>query len=386
MHVDLRSRFIEFYHNELSFHSTFERMRSTVEDSPWHREANVGVHTDMVVAEYISRSPEVWNERDVVGAMACAFHDFGKPDAEETVWREDRGDYRRYTGHEKMSARLFESWAAENFGRIEYLGLDVTDIYKITWLCEHHLPWGVRKPLKREALALTSLFIDDYTDDNILERVLLSDTWGRISDDAETKHANALAWVEEFVTFKAEVNAKRLEGPIVKPKRPRLFIAIGAPACGKSTFRDELDQDENFGDVLIHNMDEMRIKFYLDPDIANVTDEDYDYAYQRSTEDKAFGSRVHQEFIQMIKTGKNIYGDNTNASAKRRAFYVTEARKKGYTVVAVLFPISLDECLERQKTRTDKTVPAFAVANLYNAIQMPQLGEFDMIRIVSSNL
>ncbi len=387
---DLCSRFIEFYHNELHSHPIFQEMNNLAEESPWHRENSIGIHTDMVVAEYLTRCPADWTIVDMVGAMACAFHDFGKPSAMEIVYREDRGNYKRFGGHEKVSARIFEDWAVQNMATMEYLGLETKHIHMIAWLCEYHLPWAIKKTDKRRNLALTALYIErecgpdlHYTEFKgmhsvqLLSRVLLSDTYGRISDDPETKRENAHNWCSEFEYFKEQVfNSNLLSEPQPdEDDRPVLYMAIGAPACGKSTFRQELADD-----TLIHNMDELRCEWYLED--GQNSDEDYDIAYKRSTEDKQFTSKVHQNFMQLIKTGQNVYCDNTNASAKRRRFYVTEAHKRGYKTVAVLFPTPLQTLLDRQKSRKDKTVPEYAVRRLWEAISQPSFGEFDEILVI----
>lgn len=372
--IDLRSRFIEFYFNELQTHPIWKEMEQTVEDSPWHREANVAVHTNMVVGEYLTRAGDEWGPQEVVGALACAFHDFGKPDAEETVFSEARGEYRRYHGHEKTSARIFEDWAAQNIDKLNYLGLNEDHIFAISWLCEHHLPWAIKKTAKREALAYT---VKEVIGLQTFVNALLSDTFGRISDDEEEKRFKALQWVGEFKAYVRSLPPRQI--PDVDA--PTLYVSIGSPGCGKSTFRKTLPRD-----VLIHNMDEMRVRWYIGKEADEATDAEYDQAYKASTEDKQFASKVHQEFVQMIKTGQDVYCDNTNGSTKRRTFYVTEARKKGYKIVAVLFPISLQECIDRQATRPDKSVPEHAVKRIYMGQQLPQLGEFDEIKTVTSNL
>ncbi len=389
--IDYRSRFIEFYFNELQAHPIFQYMNSLAEESPWHREDSIGIHTNMVVSEFISRSPDTWERVDMVGAMACAFHDFGKPKAMEVVYREDRGDYKRFPGHEKMSARIFEDWAVSNMDKMEYLGLELKHVHMIAWLCEYHLPWGIKKGYKREALARTALYIEcecqddpfcgeEVHDVNILERVLLSDTWGRISDDFETKRANALAWANEFTKLKIEMFYKHDADEQIRSdpdeEEAVLYMSIGAPASGKSTF------GEGFGsDVLIHNWDNLREEFYVDEPTGD-RDTDYDLAFDRSVEDKEFVSKCHQHFISLIKTGKSVYVDNTNASAKRRRFFVDQADRRGYRKVAVLFPTPLQTLLDRQKSRTDKTVPINAVKQIWESISMPQIGEFDEIWVI----
>ena len=87
--TNLKSEFIKWYNNEFHLDPLYVAMENTVEDSPWHRERNVGVHTDMVVSEYIARNQSDWDIAILCGAFACAFHDVGKPDAMEEVFKED---------------------------------------------------------------------------------------------------------------------------------------------------------------------------------------------------------------------------------------------------------------------------------------------------------
>lgn len=393
---DYKNRSILWYEEEFKISPLYLDMEETIEESPWHRERNVAVHTNMVVAEFISRSPDSWTIVDVVGFMAVVFHDTGKPSALEIVYREDRGNYKRFGGHEKVSARIFEDWAISNMGTMKYLGLELKHIHMIAWLCEYHLPWGIKKPAKRVSLARTALYIERECQDSlflvggwdsqhqrvdILERVLLSDTWGRISDDFELKRTDALAWVAEFTKFKIKMfyehdiheYSERIRSG---DERPTLYMSIGAPGCGKTTFRRTLSDE-----VLIHNLDNLREEWYVDEPTGDKTI-DYDLAYLRSTEDKQFSSKVHQHFMELVKTGESIYCDNTNASPKRRRFYVDQASSRGYKTIAVLFPTPLQTLIDRQKSRTDKTVPLAAVNQIWDAISQPQIGEFDEILVI----
>ena len=77
------TQFIRYYHNVLNNTEMFRLMHLVPENSPWHRERNVGVHTDMVVSEYLIRVGNDWNHNDLLGAFVCAFHDVGKPKASE---------------------------------------------------------------------------------------------------------------------------------------------------------------------------------------------------------------------------------------------------------------------------------------------------------------
>src|SRR5574343_404708 len=127
-------KFTQFVDEHLYPHEMFKAMNNTIEDSPWHREENVWVHTMMVLKEYYDATDDVWMKADLIGAFACAFHDVGKPLAEEEVYSEARGVYRRYGGHELISARMWTNWALTNLHVLQdaFCFFTLADVYKFS--------------------------------------------------------------------------------------------------------------------------------------------------------------------------------------------------------------------------------------------------------------
>lgn len=372
--TDLRDQFIIWYHNLFQQSELYQRMTETVEDSPWHRERNVGVHTDMVVSQYLSITPDTWTSATLHGAFACAFHDVGKPDSEEIKFREDRGEYRAYNGHEKVSARLWEDYAVTHFKHLQSsFGLDKKDIFAVGFLIEHHLPWGLKKPEKRFALAKTLLtFLGDEI--HIFFAVLISDTWGRISDNQEDKRRKALLWIKEFSETPPIEEKERNKDKI-------LYLPIGASGCGKSTYyKDNFLGDMN-DSVLHYSCDDIRLELYLTDDEKENLRENYKHAFTRQIEDSEFSMKAQRIFIDKIKTGKDIYVDNTNLTRNRRAFFVQEAKRHGYKVVAIMFPLTLRSLYKRQSERQDKLIGCDVSKRHYMSLQLPQIGEVDEIWI-----
>jgi len=383
---DLRSNFINWYYNEFTNHPLYLKMVQTVENSPWHRERNVAVHTDMVVGQYLSIMPDEWNQNaHLAGAFACAFHDVGKPDKEEVKFKEERGEYRAYNGHETYSARLWEDYAASNFEQLRSkFGMGPLSIFRTGFLIEHHLPWGITRPEKRLMLARTlEKFIPIHYQD-IFSAVLIADQWGRISDDETEKKKKALIWLkdfkevfytaygENFVDYKLEENTE-------KPKKI-LYLPIGPSGCGKTSYRNKLD-DEKESPLQYYSWDQLRLDMYIsDQDKIVHPHELYTLAFQRSCDDPEFSQKVQRKFIDLIKLGDDIYVDNTNTSRKRRAFFVQEARRHGYHIVGILFPLSLEELKTRQEGRGDKNIPFAVSYKQYMSIQLPQIGEVDEIK------
>lgn len=345
-------------------------MVNTVEASPWHREDNVGVHTHMVVTEYIRMCTEAndFGRSSVLGLFSCMFHDTGKPAAKIEKYREDRGSYFAFHGHEVISSRLFETFACEHPTMFEPM-----EIFKICWMIEHHMPWSIEESEKRRRLALTAQFIgvDVYT------RALLADQYGRIADDKEAKDARANVWIEEFYKLTEMVE------PIIDQgdNAPILFVPIAAAGSGKTTLIDTIKQSF-YDDMNVFSLDELRHIFYNN----ERTHEGYRDAYDQCINDKTFESRADSVFTGMVRERKHLVVDNTNLGAKRRGKYITQARRLGYKVVGVTMPVSLQTILDRQHIRLDKNVPDEAVIRQYNTLQQPSFGEFDDIVVASHNL
>jgi predicted kinase/CRISPR/Cas system-associated endonuclease Cas3-HD len=365
-----RAEFLEMY-DQLRVTPMFQTMEDTVEASPWHREANVKVHTDMVVSEYVIRTDAVtlqWSRDDFLGAVSCAFHDTGKPASKIAKFKEDRGNYFAFHGHETVSSRMFETWAMED-GKGMFA---VDEIFKICWMIEHHMPWSIEDKEKRRWLALTawSINADVYT------RALLADQYGRIADDKEAKDKRSEEWVAEFLKLVEEVEANDVDDDA-----PVMFVLIGTSGSGKSTMTKQGMERSDFP-VAIFSLDALRHEWYD----TREGHEGYRAAYDKSVEDKDFESKADRAFSQLLQLRTTLIVDNVNAGVKRRGKYIRQARQKGYRIVAVTMPVSINVVLERQHSRVDKNVPDHAVRQQYASIQQPSLGEFDDIIMSPHNM
>lgn len=351
--------------------SIFKRMEKTVEGSPWHREANVLVHTEMVINEYIRLVTEadpgyVWTRDDFLGAVSCLFHDTGKPLAEVAKYSEARGNYRSYGGHELISAHLWQDYASSRGKQFT-----AAEIFRIMWMIEHHMPWNVENVKKVEQLVATA----GYLGMDVYINALLADQYGRISDDAAIHRARSYKWTRDFINQASEVPVT-----IVDHSQPFAIMPIAPSGAGKSTYLKKL-RDEG-RKVEVFSLDLLRHEFYHQTD--------YEKAYEGSVKDKSFESRANARFHRVAKeaaeSGHDLYIDNTNLSAKRRKWYLDIVRKHGFQTRAVLMPASLNVLLERQKTRGDKTVPDNAVKMQYKSLQTPMMGEFDEIVVSDHNI
>ena len=370
--------FIQLYFNKLRLAPLFGAMADMQENSPWHREDSVLVHTDMVIAQYLSNNNDDSTRAWLYGALTCAFHDVGKPSSVEYKHSEERGDYKSFGGHELVSARLWEDFATSNWFLFSSV-LKVSDIGTVAWLIENHLPYKLKKDYKVNNMYAHNILATERA----LPRVLRADCWGRISDDHDKKKDDVEQWIFNFTNNNFEANM--LTGAlaqgltVVSTKKPVLYMLIGASGSGKSTYTKELVDSYAAMDEFIftYSLDQLRLNWYGDV---------YGKAWNASCEDKEFVAKTHKHFMQMIGNGHHMIVDNTNTSTKRRKFYLDNAKAKGYKTIAVTFPISISMLLERSKTRLDKQVPENGIRQQYMLLQQPMFGEFDEIVVCEKNL
>ena len=364
---------IEFFNNEFKIDPLFKAIEAITENSPWHRERNIGIHTEMVFQNFLSRCHIHTPLQALLGGFATIFHDVGKPNAMEERYNEERGYYYRFGGHELISARLWEDWAVRNWKTlVSRFNFSPEHIFHVGFMIEQHLPWEIKKEEKLKKLALT--LITNSTD-NVFKNVILSDTYGRISDNVSIKRANSEKWCIEFANEVLSLVNHPILGEIENlQNKPVLFVPIGASGSGKSTIYESMNKILR---LKTFSLDRMRLELYGD---------DYEIAFATSTKDKNFRNICNNHYRDLLREKKDLYLDNTNTSKKNRAFYITEARNRGYFIHALLLPVDLQTIINRQHIRQDKTIPTEAVVRQYMNINLPKIGEFDRISVIDSNL
>jgi predicted kinase len=350
-------------------------MEATCENSPWHREANVAVHTEMILDHYLtttapSRSPR----QQAITLLTILFHDTGKPAAKKDKHTEERGDYQSFGGHEHLSARIFEDYAVKNWAKWKNLRdtfeLKETDLYVIMWIIENHLPHNFERPNDKQRICnqLHSEVFDNGDLANCFFDQLLSDQTGRISDAHEKNLREVVEFIEDIKSLVPDINYNA-ESPENDTNRRELVVMIGASGSGKSTYCDSL-RAKGYAYI---SLDALRIEYgILDGCTGKNAIELYkncfDYCDTHRSGFRHFSDKRYNQYLEQFQ---NIVVDNTNVNHKSRDGYVSEAKLRNYKVTMVLFPIDKDKLISRAKTRTDKQVPIFAVLDQYNRITMP---------------
>lgn len=339
-------------------------LASITENSPWHRESDVLTHTRMVIAEYTKstdayRAGEQWTHGDLLGGLACLFHDVGKPAAAK--WSETYGR-NTFHGHEQISASIFLTTA---FSRT----LSVSDRITIHWMIKHHVPFGTSQHAKLVTMGQWMSAVGD----NTFERVLLADQRGRISDNHEDNIAHATAWMTSKMAsapskaphvdvsrYAVLTNMRPLfTGNVNIARESRLLIIpVGPSGSGKTTLRKMLCTSNP--SISTFSWDDLRTEWYGC---------DYAVAFQKSVEhEDDFLARALTRFEELVALGDDIVIDNTNVNPGRTAVYVNYALQHRYHVVYVVLGTPADVCISRQSSRTDKTVPVESVRKQFEEL------------------
>lgn len=337
-------------------------MQATVEDSPYHREENTWVHTEMAIAHYLKvYGPHRTERQNRLAVISLLWHDAGKPSAEEVV--ETAGStYRRYGGHEQISAVFFTEFFLQDLPLQELITLD--EARQIRWIIEHHVPFGFKDPQKRTALR-TALAHTMREDEETFFDHVRSDAAGRISDDHQQKLRSTEDWFVEFKQLSLAVNR-------VDTNKGRAFIMIGPSGSGKSTWTTARVRP---GDKVL-SLDTARLAFLSTKNDIGFSRGDEKGFYRAAFEhacanEREFNAFVQQQtreaFHELRATGADVYIDNTNGSKKVRAKWIQEARAVGMKVIAVEFWNTLETLAQRQKTRSDKEVPYSSLKSQYFA-------------------
>jgi len=377
--TQLHIKFINWYHKQFSVSDElFIAMANVKEGSRWHRESSIGVHTNMVINEYLAVAGTFggWEHNDILGGFACAFHDVGKPEVKTSEIDEDGKKYFRFKGHELRSATLWVDWACRNWEFLKKeFNFTVEDIHKVQWIIEHHRPWSIKNTNTFKKLALGVMGSINNIDTYI--NALKSDHFGRTTDP-EYITDRAGHWCD---TFKAVFNNTKYPDNAITG--PVLFMPIGCSASGKSTLLTSDFTQKIMDDYMVDNLSHFSL------DVLRHTwydKENYKNAYDKSCEDKNFLNKAHAEFSKLTMSGNSIFSDNINIRKKRRMAYINMAKQKGYTTVGIVMPIAIQVAIDRQESRADKTVPVIAVEEQYFNTQAPGLDEFDKILFYNGNL
>lgn len=387
------TRFPNFLENFMKS-EIWKKMEATVENSPWHREANVAVHTLMSLKQaerWFAMDDQLNNDgrHRLLVSLAVLFHDTGKPDMEVTKESEERGVYRSYASHEQRSARIFEGYVVDNWELFDGW-ITVKDIYTITWCIEHHLPYGVKNESKIETFIKSLLGLPNVGDVAVFFNALRGDAYGRDSDNYEVNTQGVEVWIEDMLCrlVRLQQSGYTPSHVMTDEHKGHLIMMVGPAGIGKSTLQSRISHW-----YTRFSLDDLRVRWTLEQDPSQGEGVDEVELYARSfayvnheDNDAKFRSFTQAHLEQLFQNNQELLIDNTNLSPKVRRRYLDLAKRYKLWTTAVYFPSSLKLLRERNVTRGDKKLNDGAIQNLFHAVSVPSIGgEFDQVLIMTES-
>lgn len=387
--MNYKKKFMDWWGNvSTSTHPIVVDMLNTVENSPYHREKNVLVHTKMVVDYYIKFTDDnttEWSYRDLQGAVACVFHDFGKPDTEDEFFSEKlERVIRQYKGHEIVSAGHFmDIWTTNTFN-IKDIIPDVDAFYNVWVMIAYHLPYSLTGNKK----STLRTHLDEYEIYEVFARVLLSDTHGRIQDERDKEIESCINWINDFNTV-----------PFIKTKNDRrngiIEVLIGISGSGKSTYAlskgAKVFSFDTVRRALCPTACTYREVFHSFDAYFEDDDRDPTLVQERlgiGKPDRFYGQNevlnmAMQDAINTSEYGELLIIDNTSLSRKSRRVIASNNSKAKRYLVGKMFIRSKDHLFSNEDSRNEEDRRGKnVIESMYYRYYPVLFGEVDEIELI----
>jgi predicted kinase len=140
-----------------------------------------------------------------------------------------------------------------------------------------------------------------------------------------------------------------------------LYITVGLPGSGKSTYAKKFIADKN---VEYLSSDELRAVYGKGEDDQTVTPIVFDH--------------IKRKVDEFLKDGKNVMVDATSVNRRERSDYINSAKKHGAKVVALVFKMDRNGLIARNKKRGEeggRVVPDWAINKMLNKFEEPDHNE-----------
>lgn len=146
--------------------------------------------------------------------------------------------------------------------------------------------------------------------------------------------------------------------------KPKLYMLIGLPASGKSTYAETLDG-------VIFSSDALRAELWGDEAM-------------QGDNNKLF-TELHKRIKECLKNGQNAIYDATNINYKKRMAFLQELKHIDCEKICIFIAVPYEECLKRNKQR-DRVVPEYVIEKMYKSFNAPYWYEgWDDIRVVNDS-
>lgn len=168
--------------------------------------------------------------------------------------------------------------------------------------------------------------------------------------------------------FNRDVNEVTKQVSKQDSKQSTLYIPIGVPGCGKSTFVKGLSKE--YDDVVVIETDKIREELTGSQEDQTQNKKVFEIAHSRL--DKGLANDVSGEKVFVF--------DATNISKWARKSIIDIGKKYNAKIIAVVITTPLGTCLKQNRNR-DRVVPEDVIIRMFRNLEEPDKSEgFDEIQ------
>jgi len=304
--------------------------------NPYHGEGSIWAHTMMVCQE-----AKKFADEDVFFAALC--HDLGKIKAAKLNIKDDR-QYMSFIGHEGFSFYM-------TIDVLKKFNLPTHRILRIAEMVARHsefYEWkGATSNITGEDIGIR--FRNDRTLYHYLKLLVECDVRGRVSDNNSTAFIESLPEMENVDELWGRLGDKHL------------FIMVGPPGCGKSTFIDDAERKN----ATVISRDEILME------LADTSD--YNEAWN-SVDQKEVDRIYNIRLNEALRGDKDIFIDMTNMTRKRRRGLTRQANQHGFKTCAVVMCTGYNDILRFNSKREGKALDSSVIDNMIQRFTFPVAG------------
>lgn len=342
------------------FEKTFPEMSTCKHSMRWHKEGSPLTHTKLVTKEMYNKISGIKDKHDeewyLIMMSAAMLHDIGKPSS--TFWNEEKEDW-SCKRHGEVGEHLFRDMFFEE-------RLDLRE--KVAYMIRYHMMLHntLNKDKKGQERDF-SMLLNGTVPFNDMLLLKECDMRGSINDENEEDFITNC--INEIVTAKDEFieQGKHKKWGNVDEHCVKMYVMIGVPGSGKSTYAEKLSEVIKCSDLSslpIISRDTVRVELGL----CNETEK----CVGTKDEEKKVTKLLEEKIINIASVGKSFIIDNTSLKkVYRDAYYNTI---KEFNVVPIFIYVeapSLKDNFARRYGQIDESI----IQHMYDNFEFPSKSE-----------
>ena len=339
---------------------TFPEMETCHHSIRWHKEGSVINHTRLVYNLMYEKIKNVkrkdYAEWSLIMLSAALFHDIGK--ISTTYFDEKQGDW-CCKSHGEAGEKLFRKVFFEE-------RLDLRE--KVAYLIRYHmlLHHTMQKGAERQKKELIQMV---YGLMPIEDMLLLNECDMRGSLNEENNEENISRHISKIKEAVEELKKDRKSNPFyyATDRSAKMYVMIGVPGSGKSTYAEALKDDEKargISSLPIISRDLIRIEM-------GMCGEGEKCMGTPKQEDEVT-KRVKESIQNLSSMGMSFIVDNTSLKKKYRDQYLYYIKR--YDVVPIYVYVEAPS-LEENFKRRDGEIDSSIIQRMWDGFEFPNHSE-----------